>query len=88
MSEAKPFFSVTELAAQLAVKDTKILGWIANGELQAFNVASRRGTRPRWRISQEAFTAFQAARSAVPIPKTTTRRQRPGMLPLTRKWIT
>lgn len=81
------FYTVSELAALLRVKDSKIHAWIASGELAAFNVATKRGCKPRWRISHEAFTAFQAARAAVPKPAPSARSTRQVGLPLTRKWI-
>jgi hypothetical protein len=61
-----------QLAARWHVSSEKILTWIANGELAALNVATRRGQRPRWIISPEAVDAFERARTAKPV----TRQQR------------
>ncbi len=77
-----------EVAAILGVSANKVLGWIGTKELLAINVATRRSQRPRWKISEEAFQAFQANRSNVATlpdrqPKTRTRRA----VPAVRQWI-
>ena len=60
-------FSVADVAARLAVNQTKVCGWIARGELRAVNVADRPdGQRARWRITPEALAAFEAGCAAVP----------------------
>ena len=87
LATLRRFLSVPELAEMLAVKDTKILHWISTGELQAFNAGTSRNGRPRWRISVEAFEAFQAARASVPTSPPTQRRQRKVASDKPREWI-
>lgn len=81
------FYSVSDLASLLSIKSDKILIWIATGELKAFNVATSRNGRPRWRISAEAFEAFQAARSNVQQVKPKARRTRRQTANAPRQWI-
>jgi excisionase family DNA binding protein len=57
-----------EIAQMLRVKPSKVLGWIARGELGACNVADRLGGRPRWRIRQEDLDVFLLRRAAAPRP--------------------
>ena len=63
------YLSPPAVAQTLGVNESKILGWIRNGELRGVNVAQNRNGRPRWRVSQEALDAFLAARSPQPTPK-------------------
>ncbi len=87
MATRKQFYSVPELAELLFVKDSKISAWIASGELMAFNAATSRIGKPRWRISAESFEAFQAARMAVPPKLVATRRARSSGTKPVREWI-
>lgn len=64
-----------QVAARLAVSVHAILAWIAAGELQALNLARRRGGRPRWKILPEALAAFEAARMATTKPAPAKRRK-------------
>jgi Helix-turn-helix domain len=58
------FFTPPEVAKQLRCKASKILAWIATGELVAVNIAARsNGARPRYRISQLSIDRFIAGRS-------------------------
>ena len=53
-----------------------VLAWIASGELRAVNVArSANGGKPRWRITEEALSAFEASRTPGP-PAVRTRRRK------------
>jgi excisionase family DNA binding protein len=84
------YFRVAEIAKLLKVKPDKIQLWIRNGELEAFNVASKPIGQPRWRIPADALVAFQAKRAAAPteappsLPKRRPRRVRPPMEELVR----
>lgn len=63
------------VAELLGLDDKKVLGWIADGSLPAFNVAkSTRGERPRWRIAKDDLQNFLAARRSSPPPVTQPRR--------------
>lgn len=63
--------SPPQIARHLSVGVGKVLGWIRRGELRAVNVAARLGGRPRWRIDLRDLEAFEAARTAAPVPKRT-----------------
>ncbi len=69
--------SPNELARRLAVKPSKVLKWIALGELKAVNLAERRGGRPRWKILPEYLDEFLASRASTPPPVARRRRRRP-----------
>jgi excisionase family DNA binding protein len=59
--------TVGEIAERYGVTEHTVLGWIRSGELKAVNVGRRAGSKkPRWRVSQAAVAAFEAARSATP----------------------
>jgi len=59
----KEFLTPPKIAEILGVKPSKVIAWIRVGELAAIDVSAKRGGRARWRITQSAFDAFQAARS-------------------------
>lgn len=66
-----------QLAQRYGVKVTKVLTWIATGQLRALNVATKVTGRPRWRITPEAIDAFETSRTAQAQPaKASRRRQR------------
>jgi hypothetical protein len=53
-----------ELARRWRVNPEKIIGFIRDGSLRAFNVAAKPGGRPRWRIDLADVLAFEQSRSA------------------------
>lgn len=57
-------FTPPQLARAWGIDPHKILSWVRSGELVAVNLATRPGGRPRYRISEDAVTAFEARRSA------------------------
>ncbi len=57
-----------KLARYWAVSADKVLALIKSGELEAFNVATNRFGRPRYRISQDAIAAFEKRRAANQAP--------------------
>ncbi len=65
------------IAAALRTKVDKVYTLIGSGELQAVNIAQRRGGRPRWRISEEALQTFLRSRQSVKPAPATRRRKRP-----------
>lgn len=71
---AARYVSPPEYAAQLGVKPGKVISWIESGELRAVNVASKKSSRPRWRISPDAIVAFENGHAVQ--PATTARRRR------------
>ena len=68
-----------QVARRLGVSADKVLSYIRNGELRAYDLATKRGGRPRYHIDPADLQAFLAARSATPAPKPQRRRRRqPG----------
>jgi hypothetical protein len=65
-----------DIAERYGCRDSKVIGWIKSGELRAIDTSSRRGAKPRWKISPEALAAFEAARASQPAPATPARKQR------------
>lgn len=63
------FYTPPELAKLWGVKATKILAWIACGELRAINMATRTDGQPRWRIAIDEAERFTRSRSSSPPPK-------------------
>ena len=70
------WWSPPQVAQQRGIRVSKVLAWIHSGELAAVNCAERRGGRPRWRVSEEALAAFDAARSNRAPERTASRRSR------------
>jgi len=66
---------IKDLCERFHVAEHTVLGWIKHGELQAINVARRPGTRPKWRVTEEALAAFELARTATPPPERARRRK-------------
>jgi hypothetical protein len=63
-----------ELGRRLGVDANKILHWIASGQLEAANFASKPNGRPRWKVSAQALDEFLKRRAAKVPPK---RQRRP-----------
>jgi len=60
-------YTVKQLAERLRVAPEMVRSWINYGHLDAFDVSSPTSTRPRWRITEEAFEAFKKrTRKTVP----------------------
>ena len=59
------FYTTQQFANQYAVTVRTTLALIEAGELAAIDV-SRRGGKPRWRISEAAIAAFEQRRTARP----------------------
>ena len=57
-------FSVPQLAKRHHIGESKIRALIRAGQLEAFDVSTRPGGRPQWRITMEAWERFQATRSS------------------------
>jgi excisionase family DNA binding protein len=58
-----------QVAKLWRVSPDKVLTWIRSGELRAFNVATKLGARPAYRIEPEALDEFKARRNPKPQPK-------------------
>ena len=65
-----------QVAERLGTSVKKILHWIDMAELAAVNTATRRGGRPRWKISVEALAAFELSRTNLPPAPVPTRKPR------------
>ncbi len=79
MSSASPtlvYLTPPQVAERFGIDPEKVRAFIDSGELRAINVAAKRCSRPRWRISPDALADFEASRSATPPPTVTRRRRR------------
>ncbi len=75
----RSYLSVANVAHLLGCDQRTVLAWIRAGELQALNVATRPKGKPRWKIPQDAWEAFQRSRSnqaTIPAKAPTRRRKR------------
>ena len=61
---ANGFLIPKQIAKELGVNVSKVLGWIRSGELVAINTSD--SARPRYRISREAYAQFLESRSTAP----------------------
>lgn|SRR5262249_35865904 len=69
--------TVAQVAERYGVGVPTVLHWIDRGELRAVNVGrSATAKKPRWRITEAALTAFEAART--PTPPAPRRRRSPA----------
>jgi len=68
--------SPPELAKRYGCKPSRVIAWIRSGELVALNLASPGCARPRYRITPEAITAFEQAKSTAPPPPKKSKRYR------------
>ena len=71
-------YTVEDLANRYCVTVHTVLKWIHSGELKAVNVGrTPAGKKPRWRISEQARTEFEAKRTTTPPVPRAKRRNRP-----------
>jgi helix-turn-helix protein len=69
-------FSVEDVAQRYDVAIPTVLAWIHAGELRAFSVSRRAGSKkPRWRITLAALEAFEQTRTLTPAPQPSRRRR-------------
>lgn len=75
---ALAFLNPAQVAEMWGVSHDKVLEFIRTGELEAFNVASKKSRRPQFKIPLAALKAFQEQRAgrdpARSIPHATSRR--------------
>lgn len=69
-------FTPPEVAAQFGVATTKIVAWIASGELRAINGATKPSDRPRYLIDERDIEEFERRRAIVPVAAAPVRRRR------------
>ncbi len=86
------FFNPAQVAAMWGVSHDKVLEFIRTGELDAFNVASKKSRRPQFKIPGDALRAFQERRSgrdpARSLPPPAARRaSRKSSEPTTRRYF-
>jgi excisionase family DNA binding protein len=64
-------YTVREIAERWGISVHTVLAWIRANELKAVNVSrTPNGRKPRWRITQAALDAFEAARTShLPAPR-------------------
>ncbi len=68
-------YTPPQLARHYGVSVDKVIRWILAGELQALNLATTTGGRPRYRITAEAVEQFEARRAVVAPPPRQRRRK-------------
>jgi excisionase family DNA binding protein len=75
-------FTVQDICDRYGVTEHTVLCWLRTGELRGVNVGRTPGARkPRWRITAQALTDFEAARTATPpAPRQRRRRQRDDVI--------
>lgn len=71
-----PMLTPPRVAQHFGVSADKVRAWITSGQLDAIDVSTRPGGRPRWRISEANLLEFEARRAATPPPKPKRRRRR------------
>jgi fermentation-respiration switch protein FrsA (DUF1100 family) len=60
-------YTIADLVNRYGVTEHTVLGWIRSGELKALNVGRTPGAKkPRWRITDQALTEFEALRTPSP----------------------
>jgi transposase len=70
-------FTIKQLCERYRAGEHTVLGWIRTGELKAINIAKNiGGSRPTWRVTQDAVEAFERLRSSAPEPKRKGNRRR------------
>ena len=67
-----------KIAKELGVAQGKVVAWVKSGELRGVNVATKPGSRPRFRIAEEDLAKFLKARTACDVrpPEPVRRRRR------------
>jgi excisionase family DNA binding protein len=69
-------YSIKDITDRFGVGEHTVYEWIRRGELRAINVAKRQGTKPKWRITDEALRAFETSRMPSPPPERQQRKRR------------
>lgn len=81
------FYNPAQVAEMWGVSHDKVLEFIRTGELEAFNVASKKSRRPQFKIPLAALQAFQERRSgrdparALPAPVSRRAARKPASPP-------
>jgi excisionase family DNA binding protein len=70
------FLSAPAVAHLLGIDHSKVLRWIASGELPAIDVSQNHGGRPRWRVDPADLDSFLLRRRTRSAPAAGPRRQR------------
>ena len=60
------FLTPPQLANRWRISVAKVLTWIRSGELRAFDMSTKPGGRPRYRIYEEDVQRFERSREARP----------------------
>jgi hypothetical protein len=62
-----------QVAARYGISPDKVLAWIRQGDLSAFNAATKADRRPRWLIDEDDLAAFEARRASPTAPERSSR---------------
>ena len=79
--DIREFLTPPEIRRKLRIRQSKVLGWIKNGDLPAIDVSEGRGRRPRYRVRKSDLDAFLAARAVVPAAKPERQQRRDSAIP-------
>lgn len=77
MSNVVRYLTPPEIARMWGTSVKKVLAFIDSQELPAIDLATNRGSRPRWKVTPEALSQFELSRRSLPAqPRTATRRRK------------
>ncbi|MBI3461846.1 MAG: helix-turn-helix domain-containing protein [Planctomycetes bacterium] len=72
----RDYLTPPEIGRMLRVDVGQVHGWIRSGELPAYDLSARRGSRPRWKVMRADLDAFLLRRRAqAPAPRVRRRRK-------------
>ena len=69
--------STRQIADMLRCSPDKVRRWIQTGQLPAIDIGN--GSRPQWRVSEEALRGFLDCRACCAIRKSQRRRRQPAV---------
>jgi len=68
---AEPTFKPLDIARRYRIDVERVLSMIRRGELEAIDVSTGAGLRPRWVITAQALAKFENRKSNRPTPEPT-----------------
>ncbi len=74
MTRPTEWLTPAEIAKELRIRESKPVGWIKSGRLQAVNLSE--GQRPRYRIARAALDEFLQRQAVIPVAKPERRSRR------------
>ncbi|MES2788461.1 MAG: helix-turn-helix domain-containing protein [Planctomycetota bacterium] len=74
MSNVARYLTPPEIARMWGTSVKKVLAFIDSQELPAIDLATNRGSRPRWKVTPEALAQFELTRRSLPAQPSVARR--------------